>query len=50
MHGLQYLQHAALECPGSEVVVQESSCPEACEILIPGPGMEPLSLHWQVNS
>ena len=42
-HGHQRWQHAALECSGSEVVVQESSCPEACEILAPGPGMEPMS-------
>ena len=35
---------------GSVVVAQGLSCPVACEILVPGPGIEPVSPIWQEDS
>ena len=33
----------ALECVGSVVVVPRLSCPAECEILVPRPGIKPVS-------
>ena len=35
---------------GSVVVTRGLSCPTACGILVPRPGIEPTSLHWKVDS
>ena len=32
------------------VVAYELSCPVACGILVPGPGIEPTLLLWKVDS
>ena len=39
-----------LEAWGSLVAVHGLSCPLACETLIPSPGIEPVPLHWKVDS
>ena len=43
--GVQALEHV-----GSVVAVHGLSCPTACGILGPQPGIEPRPLHWKVDS
>ena len=38
-----FLVAGALECVGSVVVVPRLSCPAECEILVPRPGIKPMS-------
>ena len=40
----------APEHTGSVVAVRQLSCPAACGILVPRPGIEPTFLHWKVDS
>ena len=35
---------------GSVLVAHELSCPTARGILVPGPGIEPVSQYWQADS
>ena len=39
-----------LRCVSSVVAACRLSCPMACGILVPRPGIEPASLHWKVDS
>ena len=41
--GLSRCDSQALECTGSVVAAHRLSCPTACEILLPQPGIEPMS-------
>ena len=49
-HGLQVRGLQELQLMGSEVVAQGLNCPVSCEILVPGPGIEPVSSVWQEYS
>ena len=40
----------ALENAALVVAAYELSCPKACGILVPQPGIEPMSLHWKADS
>ena len=47
--GLRCGAHAA-ECVGSLAVVLGLSCSKVCGLLVPWPGIEPVSLHCKVDS
>ena len=40
----------SLSQAGSLVEAHRLSCPSACGILVPGPGIEPTSPHWEADS
>ena len=46
--GVSYCRAQALGCLGSVAKVLGFSCPSACEILVPIPGIEPMSISRQI--